>query len=67
VFVFNFYSVYSYLPVGVDGIFVDIFDERAFTTDERIAWAHVKIPDIVFTSETSDDWLVCARTPERFF
>jgi len=49
-------TVHCYLPVGVDGVFVEIFDERAFTTDERIAWAHVKIADQVFANETTDDW-----------
>jgi toll-interacting protein len=49
-------TVHCYLPNGVDTIFLEIFDERAFSTDERIAWAHITIPDAVFFQETIDDW-----------
>jgi hypothetical protein len=30
--------------------------QRAFTVDERIAWAHISIPPVVFNDETIDDW-----------
>jgi toll-interacting protein len=30
--------------------------QRAFTVDERIAWAHVVIPQAVFNGEVIDDW-----------
>uniref|UniRef100_A0A914URQ8 C2 domain-containing protein n=1 Tax=Plectus sambesii TaxID=2011161 RepID=A0A914URQ8_9BILA len=49
-------TVHSYLPQGVETMFVELFDERAFTMDERIAWSHVPIPPAVFNGETIDDW-----------
>ena len=50
-------TIHSYLPDGVDAIFIEIFDERAFTMDERVAWAHIKIPEDVLKNHTMhDDW-----------
>ncbi len=30
--------------------------QRAFTTDERVAWAHIPIPPAIFSNETMEDW-----------
>uniref|UniRef100_T1J5F4 Uncharacterized protein n=1 Tax=Strigamia maritima TaxID=126957 RepID=T1J5F4_STRMM len=46
----------SYLPSGVNTFYLEIFDERAFTPDERVAWANIHIPECVFKGETVDDW-----------
>jgi len=48
--------VHSYLPDSVESFFLQIYDERAFTVDERIAWAHVVIPPAAFNGEVIDDW-----------
>ncbi|CAD5209692.1 unnamed protein product [Bursaphelenchus xylophilus] len=46
----------AYLPIGVESVYVQIFDERSFTQDECIAWAHIILPDGVFGQETVDEW-----------
>ncbi|GMR53071.1 hypothetical protein PMAYCL1PPCAC_23266, partial [Pristionchus mayeri] len=48
--------VHAYLPVGVDSIFVQIFDEKAFSADECIAHAHILLPPGIFNGETIDDF-----------
>ena len=52
----QFKTFYSTLPRGVDSFSVEIFDEKSFTTDERIAWAVLNIPERVIQGETVDDW-----------
>ncbi|XP_067676061.1 toll-interacting protein-like [Haliotis asinina] len=49
-------TVQTYLPNGVDSMYIEIFDERSFTVDDRIAWAHVTIPASALNGDTSDDW-----------
>lgn len=49
-------TVYCCLPPGVDTVYIEIFDERAFTMDDRVAWAHVAIAPSVRQGETVDDW-----------
>ncbi|KAK6187648.1 hypothetical protein SNE40_005627 [Patella caerulea] len=49
-------SMQTYLPTGVDSLYIEIFDERSFTMDDRIAWAHVNIPTQIMSGETADDW-----------
>ncbi|XP_048579129.1 toll-interacting protein B isoform X2 [Nematostella vectensis] len=46
----------STLPKGVSTIYVEIFDERSFSVDERVAWGLVQIREDVLNGETIDDW-----------
>ncbi|KAF8365511.1 tli-1 [Pristionchus pacificus] len=48
--------VHAYLPVGVDSIFVQIFDEKAFSADECIAHSHIILPPGIFNGETIDEF-----------
>jgi len=56
-------TVHCYLPNGIDAIYLEIFDERAFTTDERVAYGHITIPESVFNGDTIDDWY-CLSGPQ---
>lgn len=48
---------HTQLPIGVNKIFIEIYDECNFTMDELIAWTEVKIPDVVLErGETHEDW-----------
>jgi toll-interacting protein len=50
-------ALHAAMPSGVDAIYIEIFDERSFTMDDRIAWAHIPIPPRVLQGgETVDDW-----------
>lgn len=49
-------DVHCYLPHGVENMYVEIFDERSFTIDDRVAWAYVTIPPAALNGETVDDW-----------
>ncbi|MFH4974582.1 hypothetical protein AB6A40_001291 [Gnathostoma spinigerum] len=46
----------AYLPHGVESIYLQIYDEKSFTMDECIAWAHIVLPSGIFNGETIDDW-----------
>lgn len=53
------------LPQGVNTIYIEIYDERSFTVDELIAWAHIPIPQSVMNGETIEDWYsLCGKQGE---
>ncbi|CAD6196176.1 unnamed protein product [Caenorhabditis auriculariae] len=49
-------TVHAYLPNNVESIYIQIFDERAFSADECIAWAHIMLPQTIFNGESVDDY-----------
>lgn len=48
--------IQSQLPVGVNSMYVEIYDECSFKMDELIAWCEIKIPERVFGGETHEEW-----------
>ncbi|CAG5099738.1 Oidioi.mRNA.OKI2018_I69.XSR.g16661.t1.cds [Oikopleura dioica] len=48
--------LYATLPNGVDSFTVEIFDEKSFTKDERVAYATIPIPPRVFDGETVNEF-----------
>ena len=48
--------IYVTLPNGITGFYVEVFDEKSFSVDERIAWAHIELPASVFEGQSVEDW-----------
>lgn len=52
-------SVTCFLPQNVDTVHLEIFDERAFSMDDRIAWCDLTLPSTMIDGTgqgTLDDW-----------
>jgi toll-interacting protein len=37
-------------------MYIEVYDECAFSIDERIAWGMIEIPTRVLEGELADDW-----------
>jgi len=49
--------LFSFLPLGVTQIYIEIYDECSFVMDELIAWGHIEIPpQVIQKGETHEDW-----------
>ncbi|PIC51640.1 hypothetical protein B9Z55_002071 [Caenorhabditis nigoni] len=46
----------AYLPMNVESIYIQIFDEKAFGPDEVIAWAHIMLPLPIFNGDNLEDY-----------
>ena len=44
------------LKPGSIVLYVIYLNQKAFTTDDRVAWAHITIPEKVFSGEAVEDW-----------
>ncbi|XP_003385164.1 PREDICTED: toll-interacting protein B [Amphimedon queenslandica] len=45
------------LPRGVTSVYVEIFNERYLSLDDRIAWGYYELPTDVFNGETVEEWI----------
>jgi len=45
-----------YLPQGVDSMYIEVFDEKSFTADDRVAWTYITIPEATLSGETVNEW-----------
>lgn len=48
--------IHCQMPVGVNTLRLQIYDECSFTQDELIGWSDIVIPEAVFNGETHEDW-----------
>ncbi|KAF7991630.1 hypothetical protein HCN44_010431 [Aphidius gifuensis] len=49
--------IQCWIPLGVDQIYVEIYDECSITIDSLIAWGHIKIPpQVIKHGATHEDW-----------
>jgi hypothetical protein len=47
---------FSFLPVGINQIYLEVYDECNFSVDELIAHATISIPEEIFKGETVEEW-----------
>lgn len=48
--------IHCQLPIGINSLYLEIYDECSFRMDELIAWADIKIPETVLHGETHEEW-----------
>ena len=45
------------VPAGVTSLYLEVFDERTFQVEERVAWCHVDLPErLLSASAIVDEW-----------
>uniref|UniRef100_A0A7M5WK70 Toll-interacting protein n=2 Tax=Clytia hemisphaerica TaxID=252671 RepID=A0A7M5WK70_9CNID len=49
-------TIQSQLPPGVTEFYIEIYDERTFQMDEKVAWGMIKIKPEVLEGQTDDEW-----------
>jgi toll-interacting protein len=45
------------LPRGISSLYVEIFNERYLSLDDRIAWGYHDFSDDLFKGETTEEWI----------
>lgn len=48
---------YCNLPRGVTGLYVEIFNERYLSLDDRVAWGYNEFNEDLFNGETVEEWI----------
>lgn len=48
--------IQSQLPPGVKEFLIEVYDERTFSMDEKIAWGIIPIKEECFQGQTVDEW-----------
>ncbi|XP_022235910.1 toll-interacting protein A-like [Limulus polyphemus] len=48
--------IYCYLPTGVTSLYLEVFDERSFKADKKVAWGNIKIPEPVLNGGNLECW-----------